>query len=115
MPPSAPVYVTPAQAGYYQTQQAQGPIGLSIASLILGICGFLFSFAGGFGVLPAIAGIITGHIAYAKQPRGRGLAIGGLITGYFGLVVSLVVLAFVIFAIVLATNEGFSSSDYGEY
>ena len=115
----APAQYAPAgyaNAGYYAPAAAQGPIGLGVASLVLGICGFLFSFALGLGLFPAIAAVITGHLGYARQPRAKGYAIGGLVTGYIGLVFSLLGALFWIFVIVTATQDpSFGSSDYGNY
>ncbi len=58
--------------------------GLAITSLILGILSF-FSLG-----LTAIPAVICGHVASSQIKKsggrlaGRGLAIGGLVTGYFG-------------------------------
>lgn len=63
--------------------------GLAIASLVLGI----FSLLGGGMLLliPPILAVIFGHMALSRADRdpllgGRGLAIGGLVTGYIGFV-----------------------------
>ena len=63
------------------------PQGLSIASLACGIGGVVFSFFG-FGFLPALAAVITGHLAQKRQPHARGYWLTGLITGYVGLGIS---------------------------
>ena len=58
--------------------------GKAIASLVSGLFSFL--------VLPAIAAVILGHLALseikksARQLKGEGLAIAGLVLGYLGLV-----------------------------
>jgi hypothetical protein len=64
--------------------------GLAIASLVMGLIGLLFSLLG-------IGAIITGHIARGqirKDPSltGSGLALAGLILGYFEI---LVIVAFI--------------------
>jgi len=57
--------------------------GLAIASLVLGIAGLATCHC-----LTAVPGVILGHIALSQIRRsaggqtGRGLAIGGLVTGY---------------------------------
>ncbi len=63
--------------------------GLSIASLVLGISGVVLSFVG-FGFFPALAAVITGHMARQRQPRSRPLWLTGLTTGYIGLGISAV-------------------------
>ena len=77
----------PAAGGYaaggyaYPASPPNNP--LAVASLVLGIVGLvLIPFLG------SIAGVVTGHIA-RKQIRergegGDGLAVGGLVTGYLG-------------------------------
>jgi hypothetical protein len=80
-------------------EQPAGPpktSGLAIASLICSIGNFVII---PFGFIP---GIICGHLAFkqlAREPglRGRGLAKAGLILGYIGLVVLIVVVALVLF------------------
>ena len=96
--PSAPSYAQPSysappaysQAGYptapaygagYAQQRTNS---LAIVSLIAGIAGLtLVPFIG------SIVGVITGHMSLSQLKisgeEGRGLALGGLITGYVGL------------------------------
>ena len=63
--------------------------GLAIASLICGIIGGYFSTV-------SIIAVICGHLALNKikkepnQYAGKGLAIAGLILGYLGLVIAIV-------------------------
>jgi len=65
--------------------------GLAIASLVLGILGFILLF------LSSIPAIITGHIALARIRRSQGriggqnIAIAGLACGYFSLIFSIFV------------------------
>jgi len=106
-------YANP-QAGYYAPQQAQGPVGLSIASMVLGICGVIFGFTSGLGLFPAIAAVITGHLGYARQPRGKGYGLTGLITGYVGILISLVVIGFVVLFVVVAIQHPDTFSDSGD-
>lgn len=80
---------------------------MAIASLVLGICGVMFSWFI-FGI-PSILAVVFGHVALAKAKQGTGsgreLAIAGLIIGYviigLGLlVVILSVLAYMSFSTV---------------
>ncbi len=67
-------------------------IGLSMTSLILGILSPVCFF-----IITGIPAIITGHIAYSrsrKQPQaygGAGMALAGLILGYIGIFMTLLV------------------------
>ena len=85
-PPRVDPYAPPAP--YTGAYTPGPPQGLSIASLVCGIGGAVFSLFG-FGFLPALAGVITGHLAQKRQPYARGLWLTGLITGYVGLGISL--------------------------
>ena len=67
--------------------------GLAIWSLVLGILGLTC-----FYILTAIPAVICGHLALSRIKRstgaltGNGLAIGGLVTGYVGIAMSLLVI-----------------------
>jgi len=75
---------------------------LAIASLACGVislfCGFCLSF---FGLFTSIPAIVLGHLALGKMKQvsglqGRGMAIAGLILGYFStvMIIILLILAF---------------------
>lgn len=117
-PYGAPQYPPPAggvppgqyQPGAYPPGQSFPPPGmpasgqpnknLAIASLVIGIVSLPLIFACGLGALTGIGAVVLGIIALSaarKQPgadTGRGLAIGGIVTGALALV--LVVVAFTI-------------------
>ena len=67
--------------------------GLAIWSLVLGILSLTC-----FWLLAAIPAVICGHVAYSRIRRsagalsGEGLALGGLITGYMGIALSIFVI-----------------------
>jgi len=67
--------------------------GLAIWSLVLGILSLTC-----FYILTAVPAVICGHIAWSRIKRsagqltGEGLALGGMITGYVGIALSLFVL-----------------------
>ncbi|MER3394151.1 MAG: DUF4190 domain-containing protein, partial [Microcella pacifica] len=88
--PAASPYAQQPSAS--QQPYAAAPAGpsstLSILALIGGIVGLLLSFVG-FGLLPALAGVILGHLGLKREPHARGMAIAGLVTGYIGLGVSI--------------------------
>jgi len=83
--------------------------GMAIASLVLGIVSLACSQC-----ITAIPGVIFGHIAL-KQIResggtqgGRGLAIGGLVTGYISL--GIVVIVYAIIALVVFLGVAVSAT-----
>ena len=74
--------------------------GLAIASLISGLAIFIF------GPLAGIAAVITGHIARSQikaslgRLTGRGLALAGLILGYFSIaIVPIIIVMFMLAAV----------------
>lgn len=102
---SAPSYAPAYQSGYYGAPQP--PRGLAIASMVTGIVGVFFALIEGFGFLPSLAAVITGHLARKRQPYARGMWLTGLICGYIGLGISVLWIAFwVVFIIVLIANAG---------
>lgn len=104
--PGQPVYGQPAygQPGYGQAAPANG---LSVASMILGIAGVVLALIYGIGFLPALAGVITGHMASKRQPYAKPFWVTGLITGYIGIAISVFWgIAIVLFIGVMAAYPG---------
>jgi hypothetical protein len=72
------------------TPTQQKNCGLAIWSLVLGILSLTC-----FWLFTAIPAVICGHVAYSRIRRsagalsGEGLALGGLITGYMGIAISI--------------------------
>jgi hypothetical protein len=89
----------------------QPPQGLSITSMVLGIVGVLFAF-GGFGLLLNIAAVITGHMASKRQPYAKPFWLTGIITGYAGIGISLLVGAIILASILIPI---FLMGSYGAY
>lgn len=104
---AAPTYAQPYGAPYPTPMKSNG---LAIASLICGIIALVFCW--GYLVLPLLAGIpavITGHLALKKVKSdptlgGKGLALTGLITGYVGIGLGLIIGAFFVIFIIAATT-----------
>lgn len=75
---------------------------LAIVSLILGILGILLTFCCYAGIPLGAGALVTGYLALnniKKEPMiysGRGMALGGLITGALGLVFTFIWIIFVI-------------------
>ena len=85
--------------------------------LVFGILGLVLSFFA-FGLLPAIAGVILGHLGLKREPHARGMAIAGLVTGYVGIAIS--VLWGILFLglallpfLFIGTMGGFGPGDFG--
>jgi len=60
-------------------------------SLSLGVLGLALSPALGFGVIPAILAVVTGHIAKPHPLAKKGTVMVALVLGYLGIAVSIVV------------------------
>ena len=101
-------------AGYYAPgyYTPQPPRGLAIASMVCGIVGVFFALIEGFGILPSIAAVITGHIAQKRQPQARSMWMTGLICGYIGIGVSLIWIVVFVFIIVAAISAGAAAGSY---
>ncbi|MGB6223501.1 GYF domain-containing protein [Haloferula sp.] len=102
---AAPAGPSPYQSPSTPSPQPTGPApmsnlppsnGLAIASLVCGLVAFLSCFLWCLSMPLAIAAIVTGHMASYKIRQdparftGKGLSRTGLITGYLGLILSVV-------------------------
>lgn len=87
-------------------QQPQGSAGLSIASMVLGICSIVLCCLGYLAIIMAIIGLVLGIVSLKGQKPGRGMAIAGIVTSSIGLVL-LVVLLIIGFSIGDAINESY--------
>jgi len=87
--PSGPVPGAPAPAGYPASPTADQSQGMAVTSLVLGILSVV-----GCLLFTGIPAVICGHIARNRAQAspvrygGAGLALGGLITGYIGIAMS---------------------------
>ena len=114
-PPPAPeptAYVAPASpAAPYATPgaPAKAPV-LSIIALITGILGLIGAISGGWGLLFSIAGVVLGHLGQKRETAAKGFWLTGLITGYVGIAINVVVLAIVIIGLIALGTLG---SSYG--
>jgi hypothetical protein len=86
-----------AQPYGYQSGPAL-PKGLSLTAMITGIAGIVLGFAG-WGFLLALAGVIFGHIGQRREPHAKAFWLTGLITGYVGLALNIIVGLIVLAAI----------------
>lgn len=82
------------------------PKGLSIASMCCGIAAFVGL---GFFLLPQLAAVILGHMAIKREPAGRGMAIAGLVMGYAGIALAILV------AVLIVVGLAVGSSTYRMY
>ena len=85
---------------------------LSIISMISGILGVLIGFIG-WGLLFSIGAVVLGHLGQRREREAKGFWLTGLITGYVGILVNLVVIViWVVLLIALATTGNWNWYDY---
>jgi hypothetical protein len=89
---------------------------LSILALIAGILGVLVGVIGA-GFLFSVAGVVLGHLGQHKEPEARGFWLTGLITGYLGVVLNVIVLIFwvALWLALLANGDLGNMSDFYNY
>ena len=112
-PNSTPTPVTPAWTppppyayGYpYQVPPRRNTSGMAVASMVISLVGI--ALICGWGPLSAFVspvGAILGHVARRRMrtsgEQGDGMALTGIIVGWIGLVLSLALLALIIYLIV---------------
>ena len=73
--------------------------------MVCGIASIVFSLIW-FGFFPALAAVITGHLAMKRQPAARGFWITGLITGYIGLAIGIFAFLFIVLAVLVPMIQG---------
>lgn len=85
--------------------------GMAIAAISTGIAGLLLTPCLSFlPVLPVLA-IVLGHLSLARINRGdlpgRGLAVTGLVTGYIGVALSILLLVLIIIGTISSPTPSF--------
>jgi len=121
-PSSQPTPVTPAWTppppyayGYpYQLPPRRNTSGLAIASMVVSLVGLaLMCGWGPLSVFISPVGAILGHVARRRLrtsgEQGDGMALTGIIVGWIGLVLSLALLAVIVYVIV--EDPSFLDSD----
>jgi len=88
------------------TSPAQG---LSLASMILGIVGVFLSWVF-VGFLAALAAVIMGHLAQRRQPQAKPYWLTGIITGYVGIAITLLMVLLVVVPLIFLFALGSSYS-----
>jgi len=95
--PAAPQPAPGAPPPPQPVAEKQGTIGFGVTALVLGIVALLFCWfpfvGGGIGILAVIFGIIG-----CFNP-GKGMAIGGLVTGAAGLLINIAIIAWAAFKV----------------
>ncbi len=95
-PYQAPASAAPAATPSYAAPGQVPSQGLAIASLVCGILGLIGCCMWFISLPAALAAIVTGHLANSKikaDPQrftGKGMARTGLITGYLGVICSII-------------------------
>ncbi len=87
-------YDTQQNHQYYSSsqeteKQGGGNIGFAIASLVCGICSLLCCCLTLFSAVLAIAAVVLGIITICFKYDGKGMAIAGIITGGFAIVIAI--------------------------
>ncbi|MCW1883720.1 GYF domain-containing protein [Luteolibacter flavescens] len=85
--------------------------GLAIASMVCGIIAFIFCCTGVLAAILAIGAVVMGHIAISKVKQnpavngGKGMARTGLVLGYLGLVLSIIIVALNLWVATMSPQE----------
>ena len=102
--PLAPPGLPPGPGYYAPPPPSSQANGFAIASLVLGVMSLLC-----MNCMTAVPGVIFGHVALWQMGRpgasqaDKGLAVAGLVTGYLGLLLTLVfVVVYVLFIVGMA-------------
>ncbi len=113
-PSPAAASPTPGVQPMGQPVQMAKTSGMAIASLVCGLVGIAGFFACIFPCVVGVGGVIFGHLALREikksgdQIAGKGLAIGGLVTGYIS---TLIFVGFIVLFVFVGLASD-SSSDY---
>lgn len=109
-PPAYPAPPAQPYASYPPRSPKPKTNGLAIASMVLGILSLVFFCAWFFPVMPILA-VVFGHIALSQIRKqgtaGRGMAIAGLVTGYIGLAITVVMIILMIIGTVTSPTPNF--------
>ena len=109
-PTPPPAYPAQPYAGYPPRPAKPRTNGLAIASMVLGILSIVFFCLWFFPVMPILA-VVFGHIALSQirnqGTAGRGMALAGLITGYLGLALTVVMIILMIVGTVTSPTPNF--------
>ena len=103
----------PAYGSPYSYYPPRPPLkqGLAIASMIVGIVGIVGNAFCFIGTIAAPAGLVLGIVSmvkirrYPEEYSGKGFAIAGLVTSSIGIVISLALVAFMIFAFMSGARQ----------
>ena len=77
---------------YVQPDTRTQGSGMAIASLVLGILALITSFTVIGGVVLGLLALIFGILVLRRNAPGRGMAIGGIVTGAIGVVLAVILI-----------------------
>ena len=106
---SAPNPYGTANGSPYASAGTSPAQGLSLASMILGIVGVILSWVF-VGFLAALAAVIMGHLAQRRQPQAKPYWLTGIITGYVGIGITLLMVLLVVVPLIFLFSLGSSYS-----
>jgi hypothetical protein len=75
--------------------------------MVLGLAGLVLTLVW-LGFLPALAAVITGHLAQRRQPAARGFWLTGIITGYVGIAISVIGLLFLVLVLAFTASASYN-------
>ncbi|GIG58311.1 hypothetical protein Lfu02_26830 [Longispora fulva] len=94
----------PPQYAYPPQYVARRTNGLAIAAMVTSICALVMCF-GSFGFIGAILGHVARKQIRERDEEGDGMALAGIIIGWIGTAIGVLVIAFYVVFFVWAFNE----------
>jgi hypothetical protein len=112
-PPANPYAQAPngsAPYGQPYSPVASAPKTLSLIGMIAGIVGIVISlFSGGFGLIFSIGAVVLGFLGKKREPAAKGFWLTAIITGFVGILISVIWGIVWVLIFVSAANSGYSS------
>lgn len=88
-----PVYQQPVYQQPGMPQEPKKPVGLAVASMVLGIVALVLSCCVPYlPIVLALLAVVLGAVSLAKKMGGTGMAVAGLVCGIIGLVPAVIVI-----------------------
>ncbi len=90
------------QMGYYNLNMPpqEGPKGMAIASMVLGICSIVLGCCGKLrwiGLACSVVGLVLGIISIRKKESGKGMAVAGIVCSIVEIVLFVIGIIIIIF------------------
>jgi hypothetical protein len=112
-PPANPYAQAPSGGAPYgqpYSPVASAPKTLSLIGMIAGIVGIVISlFSGGFGLIFSIGAVVLGFLGKRREPAAKGFWLTAIITGFAGILISVIWGIVWVLIFVSAASTGYSS------